>query len=283
MTNEHNHAYGYKMSDEAESNGNGESTENGKPKTSRRSFLAASATTGALAVTGIPTTAAAGASNGNGTHFVVRIENVSTPETLKTSASGDAAEQPVPLSPGAYAVHTEPEPIFTAGEPARGNGLEEIAEDGKPKKLAESLGGNKSVKQSGAFTTPVDADEAGPLTPGNAYEFEVEASPGDRLSFATMFIPSNDLFYSPNDRGHALFDGEDPLSGDITLGVALWNAGTEVNEEPGVGPDQVQRQPEPDHGETEDGVVQLISEVGDGYEYPATSEVIAVTLEQQMN
>jgi hypothetical protein len=224
----------------------------------------------------------AGASSGKTTTFTIRLENVSMPDTLETSADGDAGEQPVPLSPGAYAVHTEPEPMFTAGEPARGNGLEEIAEDGKPMKMMESLDGEMSVKQSGGFTTLVDADEPGPLTPGNAYEFEVEGSPGDRLSFATMFIPSNDLFYSPGDRGHALFDGDEALSGDVTIGVGLWDAGTEVNEEPGVGANQVQRQSEADTGETEDGSVRLITEVADGFGYPATSDVIAVTIEPQM-
>jgi len=41
--------------------------------------------------------------------------------------------------PPLYAVHSADEPIFSSGEPERDNGLEEIAEDGMPGRLAESL------------------------------------------------------------------------------------------------------------------------------------------------
>jgi hypothetical protein len=47
-----------------------------------------------------------------------------------------------------------------------------------------------------------------------------------------MFGQSNDLFYS-NDRPIALFDGAGkPVGGDMTLQLSLWDAGTELNEEP---------------------------------------------------
>jgi len=39
------------------------------------------------------------------------------------------------------------------------------------------------------------------LLPGSAYEFSVTAKAGDRLSFATMFVQSNDLFYAPHQAG----------------------------------------------------------------------------------
>ena len=32
----------------------------------------------------------------------------------------------------------------------------------------------------------------GPIGPGSAYEFVIQAVGGDKLSFVTMFIPSND-------------------------------------------------------------------------------------------
>ena len=251
---------------------------------SRRTFLAGTA--GAAAVAGL------GAGSGfarsddetmqETTTFAVRIENVSKKNTLETSAMGDAGKQAVPLSPGVWAVHTEPDTLFTAGEPDRGEGLEAIAEDGMPGMLAESLSGKSSVQSSGTFTTPVGAMEPAPIGPGGAYEFEVEAMPGDRLSFATMFVPSNDLFYAPDDRGIALFDGDEPLSGDKTIAVGLWDAGTEVNEEPGVGPNQVQRQSGPDTGEDENGTVRLVTEVADGYGYPYVPEVLRLTLEPAM-
>jgi hypothetical protein len=104
------------------------------------------------------------------------------------------------------------------------------------------------------------------------------AEPGDRLSLVTMFVPSNDLFYSPNEKGIALFDGEEPVGGDLTSTIWLWDAGTEVNQEPGVGPDQVQRQSEAGAGPTEDAPVRLISSVNDGFSYPEDESVLRLTI-----
>ncbi|MFC7190816.1 spondin domain-containing protein [Halocatena marina] len=172
--------------------------------------------------------------------YPVRIENVSTAMTLETTAVADELkEQPVPLSPGAFAVHNGKAPIFTSDEPERDNGLEEVAEDGIPTRLAKWLAEQNGVSQSGAFTTPVGMDAPtpapAPLTPGSAYEFEFEAKSGDRLSFVTMFVPSNDLFYSPDEIGIDLFTRGEPIDGDVTDRIGLWDAGTEINEEPGVG------------------------------------------------
>ena len=87
---------------------------------------------------------------------------------------------------------------------------------------------------SSAFNTPVDAAEPGAIGPGGAYEVTFSAAPGSRLSFATMFVPSNDLFFAPDEAGIALFDGANlPIAGDVTSQVMLWDAGTEVNQEPG--------------------------------------------------
>jgi len=224
-----------------------------------------------------------GNGNGNGeavaARFGVRIENVSDGQTLETTADGEASTQPVPLSPGVYAVHTPDEPVFSSGDPERSNGLEEVAEDGSPGRLVESLTGRETVVRTGAFTTPVGAGGPGPLTPGNAYEFEVLARrPATYLSLVTMFVPSNDLFYAFGGAdGARLFEDGDPVSGDVTDRVGLWDAGTEINEEPGVGSNQVQRQRGAGVGSVERGTVAPIDEVN-GYDYPATADVIRVTV-----
>ena len=207
------------------------------------------------------------------TAFTVRVENVSTGSTLETSAGPVA----VPLSPGAYAVHSGFGAMFFPGRDAT-EGLERLAEDGSPGTLAEELRGRGSVAAAGAFTTPVDADGPGPIGPGGAYEFAIDAAPGDRLSFATMFVQSNDLFYAPRAAGVELFDGDRPVDGDVTRRVFLWDAGTEANEEPGVGPNQAPRQSGPDTGPAEDEVVREIANVADGYDYPPTDAVIRVTV-----
>ena len=55
------------------------------------------------------------------------------------------------------------------------------------------------------------------------------------------------LFRSGED-GLALYDMSHPLDGDVTGRVMLYDAGTEVNEAPGRGPNQAPRQGGPDTG-----------------------------------
>jgi hypothetical protein len=130
---------------------------------------------------------------------------------------------------------------------------------------------------SGVFAVPDGATDPAPIGPGGAYSFTFDASPGHYVSFATMFVPSNDLFYAPGEMGIALYDGGGvPLEGDVTDQVMLWDAGTEVNQEPGVGPDQPQRQSGANTGDPDsDNTVRLVS---DGFTYPAASDVISVAL-----
>ncbi|HSE83542.1 MAG TPA: spondin domain-containing protein [Thermodesulfobacteriota bacterium] len=210
-----------------------------------------------------------------GAKFKVRIENISKGEILKLSNGGSA---PFALSPGMWVVHTGNDPLFTADEKDRGKGLEAQAEDGNPEMLVKSLEGQKGVMSTGIFNTPVGAKDPGPIVPGGAYEFTFTAVPGARLSFALMFGQSNDLFYAPEDKGINLFDGKKPISGDITSEVTLWDAGTEVNQEPGSGPDQAPRQSSPNTGANENGVVRQIKDVKDGFTYPKTEDVMRVTI-----
>ena len=104
--------------------------------------------------------------------------------------------------------------------------------------LAKSLESGKAIKSVAVFNTPVGANPPGPITPGTAYEVTMSAVPGDRFSLTTMMGQSNDWFYAPAEPGIELFNNGKPVSGDITSKIILWNAGTEVNHEPGIGPDQ---------------------------------------------
>jgi len=160
--------------------------------------------------------------------FTVRIENVSTPQTLTLSSGGTA---PAPTAPVLWVLHTAANPVFTEGQLDRGLGLEALAEDG--------------------------------------------ARPGQRLSLAFMFGQSNDLFYAARGPGIDLFPNGQPLSGDLTAQLVLWDAGTEVNEEPGVGSNQAPRQPAPNTGPSE----RLpVAPVHDAFTYPPTAQVIRVTI-----
>lgn len=197
--------------------------------------------------------------------FDVRIENISGASTLAS-----------PLAPGVFAVHDVDEmPLFLDGQPDLGLGLEALAEDGDPSGLAASLAANGDVASSGAFDTPEGAGAPGVALPGGSYTFSVSASPGDYLSFATMFVQSNDLFFGPDENGLSLFPGGTAVSGDVTNLIDLWDGGTEVNEAPGTGPNQAPRQAGPNTGPVENGPVQIVN---DAFTYPATNQLVRVTI-----
>lgn len=183
------------------------------------------------------------------TNFTVRVENVSTEDTL-------TAAQAVPLSPGAWPVIEGNNALFTSGGTASA-GIEAIVEDGNPATIAPDLEGENAA----VFNTPVDASEPGPIGPGGQYSFEFQAEPGDRLNFATMFIQSNDWFYAPSAEGVALFDRNEPISGDISDQVLLWDAGTEADEAAGLGSNQAPRQSGPNTGDAgTDASIRLVPE-----------------------
>jgi hypothetical protein len=207
------------------------------------------------------------------TKFTIRVENISQGEALKLS-NGKAA--PFVSAPVLWVIHSgSTNPIFVGGKADAGQGLELLAETGNPSDLAQSLTGKKGIVSVGADAKPVGAAAEGPIPPSQKYEFEIVASPGQALSTAWMFGQSNDLFYS-NDRPIALFDASGkPKSGEMTAQLSLWDAGTEVNEEPGLGPNQGPRQATPNAGVTEH---QGIAHVRDKYSYPRTGDVLRVTI-----
>lgn len=163
--------------------------------------------------------------------YVLRVENVA------------GASFPSAISPGVWLAHADADPLFTEGERDRGEGLEALAEDGDPSALAATL----DPALSGIFGD-------GPLAPGESLEVTVRVT-GERprLSFATMLVETNDVFLAPAG------DGID-LSGitaetDITDRLQLWNAGTEDDEAPFLGPHQAPRQQTPGAGPVE-GVIR---------------------------
>jgi hypothetical protein len=184
----------------------------------------------------------------------------------------------VPLSPGAFAVHAADVQLFEEGA-SSSPGIEDIAEDGMPTALTSTLADLDGVSMFGAFGIDGGASATtGPIGPGGSYSFEIEATPGDRLSFATMYVQSNDLFYAFAPDGLALFDASGmPISGEVTGQVALWDAGTEVDEEPGVGLNQIIRS-SPDTGPAEGGSIVRVQEQDDGYSYPSPDQIIRVTV-----
>jgi hypothetical protein len=219
----------------------------------------------AVSVSLAPAALAAQYGAGREVTFTIRVENVSTLKTLKLS-NGTTA--PAPTAPLLWTITDEGNPLFTPGKPDRGQGLERLAEDGNPGVLADYIVQN--LKSVGP----------GPITPGKAYEFTISAAPGQRLTVAMMFGQSNDLFYAPGPEAIALFDAKGkPLTIDITSQLQLWDAGTEINEEPGLGPNQAARQPAPNTGPAEHGNVMLVK---DQFHYPSVREVVRVSVKPSM-
>ena len=221
-----------------------------------------------------PAAVAAQYGSGREVTFTVRVENVSTTQTLKLSNGMTA---PAPTAPLLWTITDAGNPLFMTGAADRGQGLEQLAEDGNPGVLADYITSKlKSVVHSGVVTTPSGDKGPGPITPGKAYEFTVSAAPGQRLTLAMMFGQSNDLFYAPGAKAIALFDDKgQPLTADITSQLQLWDAGTEVNEEPGLGPNQAPRQAAPNTGAREKGKVMLVN---DTFRYPSVGEVVRVSV-----
>jgi hypothetical protein len=192
------------------------------------------------------------------TRFTIRVENISSPEGM-TASNGE--KFPFALSPGMFVLSEKTAPLFKEGKPAS-NALEMQAEDGDPSGLVKSLEQmHHASNLHGVFNTPVGAMGAGPIRPGDSFEYSVTAMPGMRLFSTMMFGQSNDWFYAPGANGIALFDAKGaPVSGDVTDQFYLWNAGTEKDEEIGVGPNQGPRQTATNTGVDEHGVVSRVKD-----------------------
>jgi hypothetical protein len=211
--------------------------------------------------------------------FRVEVTNVS--RATNTKVETEQGPKPISLSPGAFGVYSSRiNPAFIVGveasAPLGGEGLENIAEDGRPMQLAEAFQQTPAVSDSGTFAAPEGQKQG--LEPGESVSFTVTASPGERLTLATMFGPSNDAFYGPSN-GIPLFDRNgEPISGDVTRALGTYDAGTEENQE-FFGPATKPMQPRPDFGPTEDSVVLPVSEVeGQPQVYPDVRDVIRVTV-----
>src|SRR6266404_3645150 len=207
------------------------------------------------------------------TKFSVRIENISTPNGQTAS---DGTKWSFALSPGLWVLNDKKSGLFTEGKPAS-KGLESQAEDGDPSGLVGLLMmSHHASSLHGVFNTPIGMMGPGPIRPGDSVEFGFTANPAMKLSLTLMNGQSNDEFYAPDENGIALFDAKGaPFSGDITAKLILWDAGTEVNEELGIGPNQGPRQKGPNTGPDEHGVVTRAKSEAS---YTKNAELFRVTI-----
>lgn len=208
------------------------------------------------------------------TRFTVRIENISSADG---QTAADGSKWPFALSPGMYVLDRKSGVLFSEGKPVRQNGLEAQAEDGNPSGLIGSLEKmHHAAGLHGVYNTPAGAMGPGPIGPGASYEFSFNGMPGMKLFLAFMFGQSNDLFYAPDSAGLPLFDARgNAISGDVTEKLILWDAGTEVDEELGVGANQAPRQKGANTGGDEHGIVRRARDVRF---YGKNAELFRVTI-----
>lgn len=72
------------------------------------------------------------------------------------------------------------------------------------------------------------------ILPGQSITINFSAARGEALSFATMYGWSNDLFFAPANPGIMAYDTSgNPIEGDVSSQIRLWDNGTRINQKPG--------------------------------------------------
>ena len=211
--------------------------------------------------------------------FKVVIENVSTATTLQPGAMPDRS---VPLSHGVWAISSNFE-LFQLDQPAD-EGTSRIAEDGMTTVKTNDLNNNSLISSNGEFVAPGGPNPQNAIHMGESSMFMVKGKPGQRLQIQSMFVQSNDWFYAFTDGGLDLFPDNNAVSGDVTSKLALYDAGTEADEPPGLGTTQA-----PDQGPLDMNVgpddsvnmIKLAMQRHTGFVIPPNNQVIKITITPQ--
>lgn len=179
--------------------------------------------------------------------FIITITNISSDRGTLVS----------PLTPIVWALHNDAIALFEEGMPASAE-LESLAEDGNASGLAALFGGSADVEASDVLDGPDGIDS--PIGPGQSVTFNITPNVDfPYLTLATMVAQTNDAFLAAGQVGDApiagipLFDGatlrdNQDIEADILAHLTPWDAGTELNEVPGVGVNQAPRQAGPNTG-----------------------------------
>lgn len=125
------------------------------------------------------------------------------------------------FTPPAAATHDGSVSIFTKNQ-AASNEVRQIAENGNLDPMVALLGSATGVTDwAVAVSSPIP-----PLAPGGSVTFTLEGEPGDRLSFVSMLICTNDGFAGVDGMLLPVHPGQSQ-----SRNVNAYDAGTEVNTE----------------------------------------------------
>lgn len=188
--------------------------------------------------------------------FKLKLENIS-----------DKSSLPSAFSSGVWLVD-EQKSLFVSGQ-AASPALEQLAEAGQIAAYETLIAAMQPLPKHGFWNQP--------LLPGGQTEWSFKGRPGQKLSFVTMLNESNDVFLAPEAGQLVLFDQKnEPVSGDLTALIRLWDAGTERNQPAGQGADQGARQKTSNQGAAEQGTVRLLP-ASEGY--PETAQLLRIRIE----
>lgn len=213
--------------------------------------------------------------------FEIKIENISpTPSFTAQNGTGIINA----FSSAFAAIHLNGNFLYTRNQLDFGQGLQNFAENGDFSRLMQSFRAGDHIEVIGIANEP-SSGSTGILAPGQSYTLLLSAvSKEARLSLATTFLQGNDIVVMSPDTGIPLFNDEGtPVSGNITSFFNFYDVGTEVNEAPGIGPNQVLRQGTAPQGQISAGAkesrpVRLLSDVNDGFSYPAINSSIRISV-----
>ncbi|MGF7231679.1 spondin domain-containing protein [Arachidicoccus sp.] len=88
---------------------------------------------------------------------------------------------------------------------------------------------SQPLVESGTFQQPGML-----IQPGDSSSITFSAAKGEAITFATMYGWSNDLFFAPANPGIQVYDASgNPIQGDVSSQIKLWDNGTRINQKPG--------------------------------------------------
>ncbi len=151
-------------------------------------------------------------------------------ETIQITFTNEQAAGGLYLTPLFTAFHDGGFDYFDAGSSASA-ATQALAEGGDASGLVAEAGS----AATGVITSPGGFPGAPVFDPGETASITLELDPNsDRFfSFASMLIPTNDLFLGNDDAtAFEIFDAAGVFTGDLTIslfGSNVWDAGTELN------------------------------------------------------
>lgn len=133
---------------------------------------------------------------------------------------------------------------------------------------------SKPLVESGTFQ---NTGEPPVYMPGESFSIQFSAGLGQAFTFVTMYGWSNDLFFAPENPGIALYgDNGNPIEGDVSAQIKLWDNGTRVNQAPGqdvTHPGEAETSPQP--------IAEITGTDSQNHSYAAASDLMKVTLKYE--